>query len=79
MHRISKEYAMDADPIVPEAAIVPLLLLLVIFIAGAIYYCVKTELKNRKMAENKVDVEAGKEAVLVKNISGKSFNCWISL
>ena len=62
---------MYEDAILPEIAMWPLLMVVILFVAVATYYCVKTEIKNRKIGASKVDVEAAEDEVVVKNISGK--------
>ena len=62
----------EVDVWLPEIAVVPFVCLLIAFAISAIYYCVKTEIENKKkVGTTNLNVEAEEDAkIVVKNISG---------
>ena len=61
------------DVWLPEIAVVPFVCLLIAFAISAIYYCVKTEIENKRKVgtTNLNEAEEEDRKIVVKNISGE--------
>ena len=62
----------EVDVWLPEIAVVPFVCLLIAFAISAIYYCVKTEIENKRKVGTTIlnEVEEEDAKIVVKNISG---------
>ena len=63
----------EVDVWLPEIAVVPFVCLLIAFAISAIYYCVKTEIENKRKVgtTNLNEAEEEDRKIVVKNISGE--------